>query len=181
MPVITFDEKIFQKILDYITRFETEVPEDQRAEYAKARTRTWCEFLAKKVEMPLLILFGETGELHNLRIENVQVEYPTEPRITLEVDFKGEKRRSRLTYYEALKEVTYASRMDVNGVEKFRNIMDRLELEMIDTRKVRTVGNSLVVTIPESMSNLFGLKDGDYLSFVYRFGEVKVKKAESNV
>lgn len=144
---------------------------------AAKRTNTWVHFLKHPEELsPLFSLFKDVGELSNLKIQNVAVDYPMEPSILLDCTYNNEKTESYLSYDEALGELDFAIRNNVSGVEKLRNTMERLEMEMIDTRKIRKVGNSLVISVPESIIRLFGLREGDYLSFVYRFGEVKLKK-----
>jgi len=175
--LMTEYKEVFEKILEAVKREYPKASKKEISNIAMARTETWVDFLSsKEIDMPLLSLFKDLNEIYNLKIEAVRVEYPTEPLIILECKFQGVRRYSHLTYSEALREVEFATKNNVIGADKLRNIMERLEMEMIDVRKVRKVGNSLVVTVPESISSLFSLNDGDYLSFVYRFGEVKVKK-----
>jgi hypothetical protein len=175
-------DEIFEKILASLQSIAPKAKKEVLNRIALKRTRIWIDFVSNEEEgLPLFSLFRDVDEISNLKIEGVRVEYPIEPLIVLECDYKGTKRRSHLTFDEASEESEFAKRYNVKGWERFLDTVERLEMEMIDTRKVRKVGNSLVVTIPESISNLFNLKDGDYFSFIYRFGEVKVKKATPEI
>lgn len=175
-------KEVYFKILQATRQENPNFDEKTVKDIAAKRTNTWISFLKQPEELgPLFSLFKDLGELHNLRIENVAVDYPVEPSIILHCVYKGKKTRGYLSYDEAVRELDFAIKNSVSGVEKFRDTMERLEMEMIDTRKVRKVGNSLVISIPESIISLFGLDEGDYLSFVYRFGEVKLKKERTLV
>jgi antitoxin MazE len=175
-PKINIREVYF-KLLEAARREYPNYDEKNLNDIAAKRTNTWTSFIRNPDSgMPLLTLFAALGELSNLRVSDVRVSYPSQPFVDVNWDFKGRRRSSYLTYDEALSELKFALENDVVGAEKLRNTIERLEAEMIDTRKVRKVGNSFVVSVPESIISLFGLSDGDYLSFIYRFGEVKVKK-----
>jgi hypothetical protein len=171
-------EEIYLRLLEAVRREYPNNDEKTLQDIAAKRTNTWIDFIRNPdYGVPLLSLFAELGELSNLKISEVRVLYPSEPSIEVEFEFRGKKTSSPLMYNEALEELKFALKNDVVGAEKLRNTMERLETELIDTRKVRKVGNSFVVSIPESIISMFGLSDGDYLSFIYRFGEVKVRKS----
>jgi hypothetical protein len=168
---------VYFRLLEAVRREYPKLDEKSMKDIAAKRTNTWTGFMRNPNSgMPLLSLFADLGELSNLRVSDVRVSYPSQPCVEVDWDFKGIKTSSYLLYDEALRELKFALKNDVVGAEKLRNTMERLDAEMIDTRKLRRVGNSLVVSVPESIISLFGLGDGDYLSFIYRFGEVKVKK-----
>lgn len=176
-PMVNIKEVYF-RLLECVRREYPNSDEKTLKEIAAKWTNTWTRFIRDPNSgMPILSIFADLGELSNLRISNVRVAYPSQPFIDVDWEFRGRKAPSDLTYDEALGELEFALKNDVVGAEKLRNTMERLEAEMIDTRKVRKVGNSFVVSVPESIISLFGLCDGDYLSFIYRFGEVKIKKA----
>jgi len=173
-------KEIYLKLLESVRREHPNYSEKALSEIAAKRTNTWIGFIQDPDSgMPLLSLFADLGELPNVRISDVSVSYPSEPLVEVACDFKGRKTSLCLRYDEALRELEFTIKNNVVGAEKLRNTMERLEAEMIDTRKVRKVGNSFVVSVPESMVSLFGLSDGDYLSFIYRFGEVKIKKSSA--
>jgi hypothetical protein len=175
-------EKIRFKILQAARQEYPDLDEKTVREIAARRTNAWINFLNHPEEIPYYFSFFKVvGELSNLKIQDVTVKYFAEPSIILECTFKGTRGSSYLDYDEALEESDFATKNNVSGAEKLRDTMERLEMEMIDTRKVRKVGNSLVISIPESIINLFGLSKGDYLSFVYRFGEVKLKKEKASL
>ena len=173
--------EVYKKLLQAVRLEFPGISERDAGEIAAKRTMTWKHALEDPDDIGVYFsLFEDVGELSNLRIEQVTVEYPTEPSLTLELSFKGKRYLSHLDLDESRRELEFAIKNQIPGSDKFQNTMERLEMEMIDTRKVRKVGNSLIVSIPDSVINLFGIKDGDYLSFIYRYGEVKVKK-EKNV
>lgn len=174
---------VFEKMLRLVEKEYPKLTRKDISHIAKMWTKTWVDFISdpSNKPMPSLSLFKGLGELSNLRIQGVTVDYISEPSILMEYIYKGARHDSFSDYDEAEKELEFALKNNIAGVEKLRTTMERLEMEMIDTRKIRKVGNSLVVSIPESIVNLFNLKIGDYLSFIYRFGEVKLKKVKPEV
>ena len=180
--IIAKHQDVFNKMLRLVEREYPKATRKESLDMARRWTKTWIDFISDpRQDMPLLHLFKTVGELPNLKIEGVKVDYISEPSIILDCTHRGSKRSSFLNYDEAITELNFALKNDVAGVEKLRTTMERLEMEMIDTRKIRKVGNSLVISIPESIVSLFNLKIGDYISFIYRFGEVKLKKARPEV
>ena len=181
--IIAKHKDVFDKILKHV---EQEYPKASRKvlfNIARRWTKTWVDFNLdpSNKPMPSLSLFKILGELSNFGIQGVTVDYISEPSIIMEYVYKGVKYSSYSSYDEAETELEFALNNSIAGVEKLRSTMERLETEMIDTRKIRKVGNSLVVSIPESIVSLFNLKIGDYVSFIYRFGEVKLKKTKPEV
>jgi len=174
-------DSTFEKILAGVRRTYPKKSEKELVDIAEKWNETWTHFVNTGEFMPTFSLFEALGETSNLEIEDVVVGYVNQPNIIIRFRFRGTRPESECMYDEASDELEFALRHNIRGVEKLKDIMERLEMEMIDTRRVRKVGNSLVITIPESITSLFSLKDGDYITFTYRFGEVKLRKAGSNI
>jgi len=173
--------EVYKMILEAVRQEHPDISEKDAKEIAAKRTNTWKHAFDDLQDVGVyLSLFKDVGELPNLRIEQVTVEYPILPLIVLELSYKGKRYPSHWDLDDIKEQLEFAIKNQIPGSEKLQNTLERLEMEMIDTRRVRKVGNSLTVSIPESITNLFRIKDGDYLSFVYKYGEVKVKK-EKNV